>query len=508
MAWKPSPVLSTRAFVLTFALAGCTEPKPSSQPLKPEPAPATAADVTPLPLAPPKRVFARKYVARVRRQPTIDAPQLGYLRAGALLTAKTAEPVGHDRCRRGWYEIEETGGFVCDGREITAFEGESLPDRQPTKASRSLALPYQYGYSRGTGTPMYKRLPTETEALYWEDGVVVGDGGAQVSLIEAAADAGALEKPVENSERTTLAQLQGERGGLVRRKLKAGFFFSLDREFETARRRYWRTLSNGYIPHARVQAVTASAFHGVAVSAEQTAEPASAPRALRLPIAFVAAKEPVRSYAFNARDLAMPRGELPHHAVFEIGEQRTNRGKTYFAWRDGLFVRADQVTRVDAVERPPQIESDARWIDVDLSRQTLVAYQGSSPVYATLVSTGRLRNERKPKLNSETPSGLFRILSKHVTTTMDGDHSIFGAYSLEDVPWVQFFQGAFALHGAFWHDKFGRTASHGCVNLAPEDARWLFTWTTPDVPAAWHGAYPKDRSTGTWLHIHGKTPKG
>ena len=63
-------------------------------------------------------------------------------------------------------------------------------------------------------------------------------------------------------------------------------------------------------------------------------------------------------------------------------------------------------------------------------------------------------------------------------------------YSLEDVPYVQFFDNAVALHGTFWHRDFGHVKSHGCVNLAPLDARWLFDFTGPRLPAGWVAALP------------------
>jgi lipoprotein-anchoring transpeptidase ErfK/SrfK len=62
------------------------------------------------------------------------------------------------------------------------------------------------------------------------------------------------------------------------------------------------------------------------------------------------------------------------------------------------------------------------------------------------------------------------------------------AYDHRDVPWVAYFSEGYALHAAYWHDDFGTPKSHGCVNLSPADARWLFQWTEPPVPLAWHGA--------------------
>ncbi|MBI3205748.1 MAG: L,D-transpeptidase [Myxococcales bacterium] len=44
----------------------------------------------------------------------------------------------------------------------------------------------------------------------------------------------------------------------------------------------------------------------------------------------------------------------------------------------------------------------------------------------------------------------------------------------------------FALHAAYWHDRFGEPKSGGCVNLSVRDAKWLFDWTAPHVPETWH----------------------
>ena len=89
---------------------------------------------------------------------------------------------------------------------------------------------------------------------------------------------------------------------------------------------------------------------------------------------------------------------------------------------------------------------------------------------------------------------------------MDGDHAVDGPYSIEDVPYVMYFQLAYAIHSAFWHDSFGRTRSHGCINASPADARWLFQWVTPELPKPWHAVYPSADRPGTRLYIHGQAP--
>jgi hypothetical protein len=70
------------------------------------------------------------------------------------------------------------------------------------------------------------------------------------------------------------------------------------------------------------------------------------------------------------------------------------------------------------------------------------------------------------------------------------------------VPWVEYFEGGYALHAAYWHDDFGRPRSHGCVNLSPIDARRIFFWTDPPLPDAWHAV--KSGATmgqGTWVRV-------
>jgi len=73
-------------------------------------------------------------------------------------------------------------------------------------------------------------------------------------------------------------------------------------------------------------------------------------------------------------------------------------------------------------------------------------------------------------------------------------------YFLEDVPWTMYFNRDFALHAAYWHDGFGFQHSHGCVNLSPQDARWLFEWTAPTDQTGWTRATPDKPGTWVWVH--------
>ena len=106
-------------------------------------------------------------------------------------------------------------------------------------------------------------------------------------------------------------------------------------------------------------------------------------------------------------------------------------------------------------------------IYVDLSTQTLYAYQGSTLFLKTLVATGKW---------GRTPTGNFNIWEKLVSTRMAGGEGA-DAYDLPNVPYVMYFYHDFGLHGAYWHDNFGHPMSHGCVNMRTVDAKTLYDWT-------------------------------
>jgi len=113
-----------------------------------------------------------------------------------------------------------------------------------------------------------------------------------------------------------------------------------------------------------------------------------------------------------------------------------------------------------------------KWIDVDLSEQRVVAYEGTTQVNAFIISSGLP--------GTPTVSGTFRIWAKVSVQDMYGGNRAAGNYYyLEDVPWVQYFYKDYAFHGTTWHANFGRPASRGCINMSPADAEWLFGWAGP-----------------------------
>jgi lipoprotein-anchoring transpeptidase ErfK/SrfK len=134
-------------------------------------------------------------------------------------------------------------------------------------------------------------------------------------------------------------------------------------------------------------------------------------------------------------------------------------------WVEGRFVG-----RVTPNTEPPDGVENGRWIEVNLAEQTLAVYDQERLVFATLVASGLPGSWTQP--------GLFQIYKKVEAETMEGaftaDHSDY--YYLEDVPWTMYFDQARALHGTYWHNRFGYPQSRGCVNLSPGDSNWLFSW--------------------------------
>jgi lipoprotein-anchoring transpeptidase ErfK/SrfK len=118
-------------------------------------------------------------------------------------------------------------------------------------------------------------------------------------------------------------------------------------------------------------------------------------------------------------------------------------------------------------------KSRQRWIEVNLSSQRLIAWEGKKPVHAVIVSTG--------KASTPTVTGVFEIQEKHRSLTLEG-----ADYVVPDVPFTMFFWEGYAIHGAYWHHNFGTPVSHGCVNVAPDHAEWIFNWATVGTPVIVH----------------------
>lgn len=200
-----------------------------------------------------------------------------------------------------------------------------------------------------------------------------------------------------------------------------------------------------------------------------------------------------------------PVGQLAFHAAIEVSPGLTRGGGgVWVTIPDGLgpgvpaYVESSKVRFWDPGPELAGIADEELWLDVDVAQQMLAVYRGAEPIFLTLVSSG---TGAKP--NTSTPRGIYRIRQKVALGAMrnrpeDADES---PYHVEAVPWVMYFDGRFALHGAYWHNGFGHRKSHGCVNLAPKDARYVYGLVTPEVPPGWTSSYEHAGEPGSVVRV-------
>ena len=154
---------------------------------------------------------------------------------------------------------------------------------------------------------------------------------------------------------------------------------------------------------------------------------------------------------------------------YRVTEKYGNRGDIF--WADARAFRPitpDEVTPIN-----PQIEDKRIVVDVSRERQALSCFEGNSEVYYCRVSSGQL--------DGSTPLGTYSIWRKLMSIHMEGGTAVAG-WDVCGVGWTNLFtSNGVAIHSTYWHNNFGEPESNGCVNVAPQDAKWIFRWTNPDV---------------------------
>jgi hypothetical protein len=420
-------------------------------------------------------------------EPSKKSRRIGYLRAGAVVP-RSEKRVGTAGCKGGWYKIDPRG-FVCIGRTAT-LDAKSPVVLASKRRPRLDGLPYDYVLSRNPTAPLYARVPTAAEQAKVETDL--GYHLRKMKALEHDKDfvplpeAGSMPEPLQDARPLPALADAGPRdpSRLVVGQARIRSGYALLAQFDVEGRRFGVTPDLFLVPLDRTRWVKPSSFHGVELGGEIT-----------LPVAFVMKRHATRFEA-DASGHMRAGGALGFREAVAL----TGKGERgYLEAKDGSWVREEDVRRIDPPSREPSWATEGRrWVDVSILKQALVAYDGPNPKYVTLVSTGA-DGLGDPKKTHSTIQGVFLIHTKHITVTMDGDEAG-DEFDLRDVPFVQYFTEGYALHGAYWHDDFGTPRSHGCVNLAPLDAAWLFGWTTPDVPAGWHASLSLKKGTLVYTH--------
>jgi hypothetical protein len=548
-AQPPTPTIaaSSAAALSLLALVACEAcgkkssgpaPAPSASAAAQAGTAPAAADTTPA--APDAGAYPGPWISSIvlrtpilsdtdfSKKGDVKAQLIGYLRWGEKAPV-LPEPIKKPNCPEGWYELL-AGGFVC-GRAATLDLDHPKVKDAPVPDLTAM-VPYTYGANMANGTPLYRVVPTRSQRMKAEPWLfrkakpkpVADDDSTNLFASAAGAvvaavvpDAGATESDVEDSPwwekdapdggppEVTLEDLEENDGPLLRRMVK-GFIVSLDRQFPAQGSMWWKTVSGLTTPPYRILIQKPpTEFHGVWLGRDNASFATTSYPSRRIdkfPMAFVLNGHGKKwQLDDDHKHASSLEGELDHWQAVGLTGQHVFVGAVdYWETDEGWWLRAVDSVRPDPGPAPIGLGDTEKWIDVNLAKQSLVAFEGKNPVYVTLFSSGR--NEH------ETVTGSFRIREKHISATMDADSEIAsdGPYSIEDVPYIEYFSGSYALHGAFWHANFGFVKSHGCVNLAPWDAKALFGWTEPQLPEGWHAILATKDHPGTRVIVHGKAP--
>ncbi|MDT8307208.1 MAG: L,D-transpeptidase [Anaerolineae bacterium] len=250
------------------------------------------------------------------------------------------------------------------------------------------------------------------------------------------------------------------------RTATTGFFYGpAERSYTDENGNTWYYVWDNWLPARYYHIIEASTFAGVEVNAQ-----------------------PVRPFGWILRAVQpVPSpGAGPQPGVREL--QRYDFVQIYAAaggpagdlwYRVGAqgWVRYDALALTTVRERPSAVGPDEYWVDVDLSEQTITAYEGDRLVYAALIASGLSR--------WATREGLNQVWERRLSAPMSGGDPGNDYYYIDGVLHTLYFDGEISLHNAFWHDDFGRQKSHGCVNLAPRVAEWIYYWSASGPNDLW-----------------------
>jgi hypothetical protein len=127
----------------------------------------------------------------------------------------------------------------------------------------------------------------------------------------------------------------------------------------------------------------------------------------------------------------------------------------------------------------PGIPLDQKRIEVHTTEQVVIAYERDKPVFMSKAATGAAFRDG----NHYTPPGQYITFCKRPCRHMAAGDLASNGYDLPGVPWICYItENGVAFHGTYWHNDFGKQRSHGCINLPPQAARWIYRWTQPEVP--------------------------
>jgi hypothetical protein len=405
---------------------------------------------------------------------------IGLVRAGQSIELASPSPLQGPEistCGKGWYPVLPRG-YVCSGRISTLDAGDPrVRAAAEVLPNRARGLPFFAGTS--AGSPQYTRIPTRDEQRSLEPDL----DAHLASPLPPDAGAGAVDlRPAGKAPSAALlAYLAAVKPALAaEQSAYPGMRIAWADELDAEGRTFLLTTDLTLIPKDRVRIRPPTTVTGIRVE-RGTSGP--------FPLAFLWLGDAPKLRIEG--DRLVDSGERwPRHAFVPVtGGKRRLGATTVLETREGAYLRFDLATVITPrPELPRGVGEGDKWLQIRITHGYLIAYEGKEPVYASPMSPGA--NGVGPG-GFVTPPGTYWVYSKALSWDMSGTDKG-KPWKVDEVPWVAFFKDNYALHGAFWHDDFGRPKSHGCVNLPPEAARDLFDWLDPKLPEGWYlvSAYP------------------
>lgn len=481
--------------VVTESPAPSAAPAQSAEPQAEAPAAEPAKEPEPVVDTRP-RIGAVLPYAYIYKRPAAKGLAMGYVRTGTSVPLLDDEPVPGDGCARGWYKVAPRG-YICLNHRTTRDLEEPYFKALASVAPKDEAYPYRYAFSNGA--PMYSRVPTREEQE--KEDKKYGPRGSFVQLAEWSKGHEELltTEPIKATDPIPAFFEGGKRhvgGGtrdtrrLIWRVIPNGSMVAYHKAFEAEGRVWLLTSDLMLVPADRVRAVKRQTFQGVPLG-----------NGVDLPLAWNRAHEPRPLYkkgddgTFTASEKT-----YPGKGYVEITDAKVKArdGNVYYELREdpGYFVAEKHTTISRAKTALPQsVKPGTKWIEAKILPGTLTAYEGLTPVYATLFSPGKGGLPvagHDPTKYATTEIGHFPIQWKDRVATMSNEKSEPKVLWFSDVPNIQYLKAPLAMHVAYWHQDFSNPKSAECVNLSAVDGQWLFHFTDPPVPEGWGGIRPGD----------------
>lgn len=497
-----------RAWVLALAAVGCSGKSEPSPPVPSRPPPAPEVVEAPKVVQPDfpdgTRSLELKRTVGVRLEPADDAKRIGTIAIDTRVAwSRTAKGKG---CGRAWVELVPHG-WIC-GDYVEASKKPPFGQEVP-HLERGELVPGVYGKVTAPQSVTFllekpeKPRPKKAKKPATKAGK--GDKGDKAGKADrtARADKPRAGKPVVKPSDVDDDLPEPAVPAAPRMVEDKPLVGSVNvRQYEQVTvggRLYWRIdrKDNEYVLAQAITQHRPSGYGGARL-ADDTG--------WAMPIAFVWPRYGGQlAWTTNTAVGGGVNRQLAQRTPLAILATATDKAEKPTAYRIATdaaarppeWIAAADVRVFQPLPPPALLERNERWIDVDVDAQILVAYEGELAVYATLISSGGT--------TTPTETGVYRMWLKESEADMKGLNGE-DPYSVATVPWTQFFspEKGLALHTAYWHDQFGTRRSHGCVNLAPRDARWLYFWSDPQVPPGWTMSAGVVESPGSIVRVRSK----